>query len=174
MVFFSSFPSTLVEWKKLDSYIWNSPSYSTFKKKTLNFIGPRSNNIFNVSHPKGLIFLTRLRVGLSDLGEHKFKHIFLDTLNSICICGLHIKTLNHFFFLCPRFTNEWQNLLLKIERIIPGIFRKTDISITSIPLYGDQSFSAELNTDLLTLSIDFILFTKMFESGLLTETSFVI
>ena len=63
---------------------------------------------------------------------------------------------------------------LRFERIIPGIFRKTDISITSIPLYGDQSFSAELNTDLFTLSIDFILFTKMFESGLLTETSFVI
>ena len=135
----SFFPSALVEWNKLDSDIRNSPSYSTFKKKILNFIRPRSNDVFNVSHPKGLIFLTRLRVGLSHLREHKFKHSFLDTLNPICICGFDIETLNHFFLHCPRFTNERQNLLLKIERIILAISRKTDTSIASILLYGDPS-----------------------------------
>ena len=102
----SFFPSALVEWNKLGSDICNSASYSTFKKKILNFIRPRSNDVFNVSHPKGLIFLTRLRVGLNHLREHMFKHSFLDTLNPICTCGFDIETLNHFFFHCPRFTNE--------------------------------------------------------------------
>ena len=139
----------------------------------MNFIRPRSNDVFNVSHPKGLIFLTRLRIDLNHLKEHKFKHSFLDTLNPICTCGFDTETLNHFFLQCPRFTNERQNLLLKIEKNIPAISKKTDTSITSILLYDDPSFSAELNTNILNLSIDCILSTKRFESNLFTETSFV-
>ena len=76
------------------------------------------------------------------------------------------------FLHCPRFTNERQNFLLMIERIITIIFRKTDAIITSIPLYGDQSFSAELNTSILTSSIYYILSTRRFGSALFTETCF--
>ena len=149
----------------MGSNIRNSPSYSTLKKKILSFIRPLSNDVFNVSHPKRLIFLTRLCVGLSHLREHKFKHSFLNTINPICVCGLDVQTLNHFFLYCPRFTNERQNLLLNIERIIPEVFRKTDTSITSILLCGDPSFSAEPNTNILSLSTDYILSTKRFESA---------
>ena len=131
----SFFPSALVEWNKLHSNICNSPSYSNFKKKILSFLRPRRNNFFNVCYPKGLIFLNRFRAGLSHLREHKFKHNFLDTLNPTCVCGLDLETLNHFFLHYPRFTNEKQNLLLKIKKIIPDISRK----ITSILLYGDTS-----------------------------------
>ena len=77
----------------MDSDIRNSLSYSTFMKNILNFIRPRSNNVFNVSHPKGLIFLTRLRISLNHLIEHKFKQKFLDKLYPICVCGLDIETL---------------------------------------------------------------------------------
>ena len=41
--------------------------------------------------------------------------------------------------------------------IIPNISRKTDTSITSIFPYGDPSFSAEVNTNILSLSTDYIL-----------------
>ena len=97
------FPSALAEWNKLDSDIRNSPLYSAFKENILNLIRPRSNDVFNVSQPKGLIFLTRLRVDLSHLRKHKFKHSFLDALNPICTCDFDIETLNHFFLHCPRF-----------------------------------------------------------------------
>ena len=102
-----------------------------------------------------------------------FKHSFLDTLNPICTCGFDIEKLNHFFFHCPRFTNERQNILLKIEWIIPEILRKTNTNITSILLYGDPSFSAELNTNILNLSIDYIVSTQRFESTLFTESWFI-
>ena len=36
--------------------------------------------------PIGLKFLTRIRLGLSHLRDHKFKHSFQDTLNPICSC----------------------------------------------------------------------------------------
>ena len=166
----SFFPSALVEWNNLDSNIRNSPSYSTFKKKILNFARARSNDVFNVSHPKGLNFLTRLRVGLSHLRGHEFKHDVLDTLNPICVCGFDIETLNHFFLHCLRFTNESQNLLLKIKGIIPDVYRKTDASIISILLYGDRSFLAELTTNILNLSIDYTLSTERFKSALFIET----
>ena len=166
----SIFPSASVEWNKLDSDIRNSPSDSYFKKKILNFIRPRTNDVFNVNHPNRLIFLTRLRVGLNHLREHKFKQSFLDTLNPICTCGFDIETLNQLFLHCPRFTNGRRNLLLKIEMIIPDISRKSDTSIRSILLYCDPSFSAEVNTNILNLSIDCILSTKSFEYTLFTET----
>ena len=118
--------------------------------------------MFNVNQPNRLIFLTHLRVGLNHLREHKFKHSFLDTVNPICTCGFDVETLNQLFLHCPRFTNRRQNLLLKIEMIIPDISRKTDTSIRSILLYCDRSFSAEVNTNILSLSIDCILSKKKF------------
>ena len=173
--FLNSFsPSALVEWNKLDSNIRNSPLYSTFKKKILNFIRPRSNDVFNVSHPKGLIFLTRLRVGLSHLREHKFKHSFLDTRNPICVCSLDIETLNDFFSTAQDSLMKSKTFFLRLKGSSPKIlelqYYSITSSITSILLYGNPSFSAELNTNILNLSIDYILSTKKFESALFTET----
>ena len=78
--------------------------------------------MFKVSHSKWVLFLTRLHVSLSHLRKHKFKHSFLDTLNTICTCGFDIELLNPFFLHYLRFTNERQSLLLKIEAIIPETF----------------------------------------------------
>ena len=80
------FSSALVEWNKLDSDIRNSPSYSTFNKNIIIIKITLWDLIVTKAQPKGLIFLTRLRVGLSYFREHKFKHSFLYTLNPICIC----------------------------------------------------------------------------------------
>ena len=65
------------------------------------------------------------------------------------------------FFHCPRFTNERQNFLCKIQKIIHGIFRETASSVTLILLYGDPSFLAELNTNTLNSSIDSIYIDKI-------------
>ena len=140
----SIFPSALVEWNKLDSDIHNSPSYSIFKKKILNFIRAHRNDVFNVNRPKGLIYLNLFCVCLCHSTEHKFKHSFLETLSYVFVCGFDIKTLNHFFLHHTRVTNERQNFLLKIESISPNIFRKTDTSITSTLLYGDHVFQLNL------------------------------
>ena len=44
------FPSTVIEWNKLDN-IRNSESVSTFKKQVLKFIRPSPNSPFNVHNP---------------------------------------------------------------------------------------------------------------------------
>ena len=81
--------------------------------------------------------------------------------------------MNHFFLHYPRFSDEKENVLLKVERIIPDILRKTETNITSTLPHGDPRFSAELNTNIPNLSIDYNLSTKKFEPTLFTETCFI-
>ena len=72
----SFFPSAIIEWNKLDVKSKNSESIKTLKKKILSFIRPSRNSTFNCHNPKGIKLLSRLRLGLSHLREHKFKYKF--------------------------------------------------------------------------------------------------
>ena len=63
-----------------------------FKNDILKFIRPAPKRVFNCENHRGIKLITRLRVGLSHLREHKFKHSFQDTLNSICSCGFDIES----------------------------------------------------------------------------------
>ena len=58
--------------------ICNSESLNVFKKRLLNFIRPSGTTVFHCHNPKGVKLLTMLRLGLSHLREHKFKHSFQD------------------------------------------------------------------------------------------------
>ena len=92
----SFFPSAVIEWIRLDSFIWNAKSLHIFKKSILQFkrLSPsRTDNSFNT---KGIKHLTRLRLWLSHLCDRKVKHGFLDSLNPICSCGLDIETTCHY------------------------------------------------------------------------------
>ena len=86
----SFFPYCVNEWNKLGLELRNSLSISKFKKDVLTFIRPKMCPVYKIHDPIGLKFLTRLRVNLSHLREHKFRHNFLDTLNPLCSCSLEI------------------------------------------------------------------------------------
>ena len=68
----SYFPSTLIEWNKLDSNIRNSETLNIFKLKKLKFIRPTANSNFGCHNPTGVKLLTRLRLGRSHLRKRKF------------------------------------------------------------------------------------------------------
>ena len=51
----------------------------------------------------GLSYLFQLRVGLSRLNFHKFKHNFGDTVNLMCPTNDEIEDTEHFLLLCPSF-----------------------------------------------------------------------
>ena len=69
----SFFPSTIIEWNNLDHNIRNSSSFNVFRNSILKFIRPSPNSLFNSHNPKGIKFITRQRLGLSHLREHKFR-----------------------------------------------------------------------------------------------------
>ena len=80
----SFFPSTIIEWNNLDS-----------NKRILASKKPSANSTFHCHSPDGLKLITRLRLGLSHLRFHKFKHNFQDTLNPICRCGTAETTIHY-------------------------------------------------------------------------------
>ena len=103
------FPSTVTEWNKLDNNIRNSESVSAFKNQIVKFIRPSPNSTLYVHNPHGIKLLTRLRVGLSHLHEHKFRHTFQDSLDPFCDCGQDIETTIHFFLHCSNYSNQKKN-----------------------------------------------------------------
>ena len=82
-----------------------------FLKNLLNFIQPCANSIFNIDNPYGIKPLTRLRLGLSHLHDHKFRYSFKDTLNRLCYYGNDAETTTHFFLHYPSFHTPRQTLL---------------------------------------------------------------
>ena len=102
----SFFPSTIIEWNKLDPGLRKAESLLLFKTNILKFKRPSPNSVYNCHNPKGLKLITRLRLGLSHLREHKFKHNFQDTINLLCSYGIDIESTEHFLLHCPQFANE--------------------------------------------------------------------
>ena len=88
----SFFPVLVNDWSKLDHNIRNSEGLNTFKKIILNYIYSSGSSVFNCHNFKGIKLLIRLRVGLSHLHEHKFKHSFKNHLTQSAAV---VKRLKH-------------------------------------------------------------------------------
>ena len=161
------FSSTIAEWNKLAPDLRNSGSFSAFKKSILSFIRPSPNSIFNCHNPKELKFITRLRLGLSHLCYHKFKHNFQDSLNPPCNCGLLAETTSHYHLHCPLFAYERKTFLSNIKSINHQFLEQNDSALTQTFLYGDLTSSVETNTLILNATIQYVLSSKRFEEALL-------
>ena len=161
------FPSSIIEWNKLDPQLENSVSLSIFKCNIVQFVRPLRNNVYGCHNPKGIKLLTRLRLSLSHLREHKFKHSFQDTLNPICLCGDDVESTSHFLLYCPSFNNERCILLNTLNQIDSNLLNKTDTLLVESLLYGNKSMNRSNNTRILNATITFILSTNRFEEAFL-------
>ena len=159
----SFFPSAITEWNKLDLNIRNSASLNTFKKKLLNFIRPCANSIFDIHNPLGIKLSTRLRLGLSHLHEHKFRHCFRDTLNPLCECGKDIESTMHFFLHCTNFLIPRQTLFQKIRNIDDSILSQSETQLTQTLLYGNQNYHSSINKLIIISTIEYLISTERFK-----------
>ena len=113
------------EWNKLVWEIKNSESIVTFKKIILSFIRSSANSTFNCHNPRGIKLLSQLRLGLSHLREHKFKHSFQDSLIPICSCGKgEVEYSSHYLLHCFNYSEERLALLNTIKNIEMSIFKQ--------------------------------------------------
>ena len=122
----------------------------------------------------------RLRLGLSHLRQHKFKHSFKDTLNPFCSCGLDVDTSTHFFLYCPLFTNQRRTILSTVNNIDSSYDKYTDDSndkysnvkytndsiLTHILLFGKVSLDISANTLILTATMKYIISMNRFQKSL--------
>ena len=79
-------PYSVTKWNKLDMNLCNAKSLLIFRNLLLKIGRPMQNSIYNIHDPVGIKYLTRLRLGLSHLNEHKFRHNFQDYVNPLCFC----------------------------------------------------------------------------------------
>ena len=126
----SFFPSTIIEWNNLDPTLRNSKSFVDFKNDILKLIRPSPSNVFNCNSPKGIRLITRLRVEMSHVREHKFKYNFQDCLNPIFSCGLDIESISHSLLHCPSFNEERYTLLSTLNNIDPTLLELTKFSLS--------------------------------------------
>ena len=127
------------------------------------------NTLFGSHNLKRIKYLTRLRLGLSHLDEHKLKNNFQHTLNPFCICGSDAENPCQFLLHCPNFLTERNTLLNKITNIESNILYQADATITKKLLFGNPKYSNEINLQTLNASIEFILTSKKFDEPLLNS-----
>ena len=141
-------------------------SLSVFKKNLLNFIRPCTNSIFNIHNPYGIKLPTRLRLGLSHLRDHKFRHCFQDTLNPLCDCGNDTETTTHFFLHCPSFHTPRQTRLNNIRKINEQILSHSEDQLIQTFLYGNHNFNLTVNRLILNATIECLISKERFKCPL--------
>ena len=115
----------------LHSCIRKSESLEIFKKRILMFRRLKLNTIYNIHNPLGIKYLTRLRIDLSHIKEHKFRHNFQDSIDSICNCGNRVETTINYFLHCANFSLERQTHFDNIWNVDETILSENDNSIVN-------------------------------------------
>ena len=105
-------------------------------------------------------YITRIRIGLSHLQNHKFKHSFWDSIHLICNC---FESVIHYFFDCSLYNNERCALLNSLSKIDHKLLDSADSFLTQTFLFGNSSFTTNSNTKIVTLAINFVLSTNGFD-----------
>ena len=84
---YSYFPAIIMELNKLDVKLRKSESLPYFRNALLKLGQPTAKPIYNTYKPICLKLLTRLRLGLIHINEHKFKQSFhfQDCINPLCM-----------------------------------------------------------------------------------------
>ena len=71
-----------------------------------------------------------MRLGLSHLADHKFKHNFQGCLNPFCSCGQEIETISHFLLHCLNYRCAGQAFFEKNNLVDSNILQQNDLPIT--------------------------------------------
>ena len=145
------FPSAIIEWGNLDPHLRKSENFLVFKSNILKFIRPSPNSVYNCHNPRGICLITRLRLGLSHLREHKFKHGFQDTLNPLCSCGNDVESTEHFLLHCPQFANERRTLLSTLGNFNCSLLENTSNVLTQTLFFGNTSLTPSITPRFLML-----------------------
>ena len=157
----SFYLNCLAEWNELDPEIRLAPSVGIFKKKLVSIIRPPAKFVLGIHEPIGLSYLTQLRVGLSKLCFHNFRHNFRDSINPMCPSN---DGTEHFLLLCLSVEVERRNLLTRVfEFLRPyGYIDLSNEVLTQILLYGDRYLPNNHNRNILELTLQYIHATGRF------------
>ena len=115
-----------------------------------------------------------MRLGLSHLYEHKFWHIFQDTVNPLCECGKDNESTIHFFFHCTNFLIPRQTLFQKIRNIDDSILSRSETQLTQTLLYGNQNCRSSINRLIIISTIKYLIWTENSNDRFLMKVFFFV
>ena len=158
------YPNCLAEWENIDPDTRNASSLGIFKEKLNKIIRPTPKQVFGIHDPKGLAALTQLRVGLSALNFHKFRHNFNDTLNPMCPINDGVEDTEHFLLHCHSYHLQRNSLLSRVQAILLsyGLLNLSNEELVSLILYGDERLPIESNKAIIKATLEFIESSKRF------------
>ena len=159
----SFFPHFTKRWNDLPRSIRNKQDMTSFKSELKLILKPQKYKHFSRGTKLGNSLLTQIRVGRSELNEHRFTIGQSDT--SACWCSHPSDSPQHYLLDCFLFSEERRTLFGLVENISPSFERKTRIEKLNILLYGINNDNMTfLNKNVkITLAVqDFILKTKRF------------
>ena len=114
--------------------------------------------MFDVFDPIGTTILYQLRVGLSPLKSHKYRHNFIDTPSDICDCTLDVETTRHFLLVCPLYSTQRDTLMETINPllILNDLEEITEVNLVKLLLYGHDSFNLFENKIVIKATIQYL------------------
>ena len=163
----SFFLNAINEWNKLDEKIKGATSFSLFKASLLKMGRSDANYTYRIHNLVGIRLLTRLRLGLSHLNEHKFRHNFADYVNVLCSCSIKLETTLHFFLHCRNFLNIRRKLFDKIKLIDETLSQLNDENLLTVLLFDSKIYNEQVIVQILNASIDYIIDSDRFTGSLI-------
>ena len=140
--------------------VLNLPDFKNSMKKMFK---PNRYKHFARGSKLGNILLTRIRVGRSDLNQHKFTVGHVDSPE--CLCHFRSESPEHYFLDCFLYEPERQILFGLIEHYVPFFKnltkkKKLELILTGINIENEEFLST--NTIIMKTTQNFILNTKRF------------
>ena len=105
---YSFFPFPVREWNNLVIPIRKAKSIKQFKSMLMRLFILKQGSLFLIHDHISVKLLARLRLKLSDLHEHKFRHKFKYCVSPMFKCGTEIEITKHFFPML-QITCQWKN-----------------------------------------------------------------
>ena len=122
--------------------------------------------MFNIHNPVGIKLLTRLRLGLNHLNEHRFNHKSQNCTSQECICSCEKESTTHFFLHCHFYISTRATLFDKLKEIVNNLQELSDQTVTEMLLYGSPNLNGNQNSQILECTIKYIMDSKRFTSSL--------
>ena len=160
----SFFPNTTKIWNSIPKDIRVKNLYD-FKISMKKMFKPPKFKHFSRGSKEGNMLLTRIRVGRSDLNQHRFSIGLVDSPE--CLCHHKSESPEHFFLDCFLYSPERRILFDLIEHYVPffhNLTKRSKLELIINGVYIDNDEFLSTNTIIMKATQAFIVNTKRFET----------
>ena len=141
-------------------------SLSLFRTRLIGLVRPMKGQMYGIHDLFGVRRLTQLRVGLSPLRDHTFRHNFLDTNDPMRMSNEGIENTIHYMLLCQEYTVHRTVLLGKLVPICASYGvdckRLSSDGLLLLLLYDNNAFNESSNKNILSATVFYINSTNKF------------